>query len=107
MSLLGELNYFLSLQIIQSNKGIFIHQTKYVKDILRKFHFEYWKAVSTPMTVGCNLSKEDESKNVDKKSDRSIIGSCYMLQPPGQTSSKLLGWLLDSNQHQKRVMFNQ
>ena len=30
MSLLGELNYFLGLQIIQSNKGIFIHQTKYV-----------------------------------------------------------------------------
>ena len=75
MSLLGELNYFLGLQIIQSNKGIFIHQTKYVKDILRKFHFEDCKPVSTPMTVGCKLTKEDESKNVDKKSYRSMIGS--------------------------------
>ena len=75
MSLLGELNYFLGLQIIQSNKGIFIHQTKYVKDILRKFHFEDCKPMSTPMTVGCKLSKEDESKNVDQKSYRSMIGS--------------------------------
>ena len=37
MSLLGELNFFLGLQIIQSNEGIFIHQTKYIKDMVKKF----------------------------------------------------------------------
>ena len=40
MSLLGELNFVLGLQNIQSNEGIFIHQTKYIKDMLRKFEFE-------------------------------------------------------------------
>ena len=70
MSLLGELNFFPGLQIIQSNEGIFIHQTKYIKDMLRKFKFEDCKLVNTPMTVGCKLSKEDESKYVDQKSYR-------------------------------------
>ena len=75
MSLHGELNFFLGLQIIQSNEGIFIHQTKYIKDMLKKFKFEDCKPVSTPMTVGCKLSKEDESKDIDKKSSRSMIRS--------------------------------
>ena len=75
MYLLGELNFLPGLQIIQSNEGIFIHQAKYVKDMLRKFRFEDCKLVSTPMTMGCKLSKEDESKDVDQKSYRSMIGS--------------------------------
>ena len=37
MSLLGELDFFLGLQIVQSKKGIFIHQSKCVKDMLKKF----------------------------------------------------------------------
>ena len=56
MSLLGELNFFPELQIIQSNEEFFIHQTKYVNDMLRKFQFEECKPVSTPMTVGCKLN---------------------------------------------------
>ena len=40
MSLLGELNLFLGLQIIQSKRGFFIHQSKYVKDILKRFQLE-------------------------------------------------------------------
>ena len=75
MSLLGELNFFLGFQIVQSKRGIFIHQSKYVKDMLKKFKFEYCKPFCTPMTTGCKLSKEDESKEVDPKHYRSIIGS--------------------------------
>ena len=37
MSMLGELNFFLGLQIIQSKDGIFLHQSKYVNDMLRRF----------------------------------------------------------------------
>ena len=36
MSLLGELNFFVGFQIVQSKRGIFIHQSKYVKDMLKK-----------------------------------------------------------------------
>jgi hypothetical protein len=74
MSMLGELNFFIGLQIIQTKIGFFIHQSKYVKDMLKKFQLEDCKAVSTPMTVGCKLSKDDESKIVDTKYYRSMIG---------------------------------
>jgi hypothetical protein len=75
MSMLGELNFFLGLQIIKSKRGFFIHQSKYVKDMLKRFQLEDCKPVSTPMTVGCKLSKDDESKTVDTKYYRSMIGS--------------------------------
>ena len=68
MSFLGEPNFFLRLQIVQSKEEIFIHQSKYVKDMLKMFKFEDCKPVSTPMIVGCKLSKEVESKTVYQKS---------------------------------------
>jgi hypothetical protein len=49
MSLLGYLYLFLGLQICQSNKGIFISQTKYIKEMLKKFGMTYCKPVNTPM----------------------------------------------------------
>jgi hypothetical protein len=51
MSMLGELSFFLGLQISQSNKGIFISQMKYTKEMLNKFKMEYCKPFSTPMTT--------------------------------------------------------
>ena len=65
MSLLGELKFFLGLQIFELNNGIFISQSKYIKEMLNKFGMEDCKPVSTPMTIGCKLSKDDESKEVD------------------------------------------
>ena len=55
MSLFGELKFFLGLQISQLNNGIFISQSKYIKEMLNKFGMEYFKPVSTPMTIGCKL----------------------------------------------------
>lgn len=75
MSLLGEMNFFLGLHISQLNDGIFISQSKYIKEMLKKFGMEDCKRVSTPMITGCKLSKDDESKEVDKKLYRSMIGS--------------------------------
>ena len=60
MSLLGELKFFLGLQISQQNNGIFISQSKYIKEMLKKFGMEDYKPISTPMTTGCKLSKDDE-----------------------------------------------
>ena len=75
MSFLGQMNFFLGLQIVQCKKGIFIHQYKYIKVMLKKFHLEDCKLVFTPMIVGCKLSKEDESKDVYPKHYISMIGS--------------------------------
>jgi hypothetical protein len=48
MSLLGELSLFLGLQICQINQGIFISQTKYIREMLKRFSMEYSKPVITP-----------------------------------------------------------
>ena len=73
--MLGELTFFLALQVSQSEKGIFISQTKYIKEMLKKFKMEESKPVSTPMVTSCKLSKNDESLEVDHTMYRSMIGS--------------------------------
>ncbi len=61
MSLLGELTYFLGLQVQQNKDGIFLSQTKYLNQILKKYGMEDSKPVCTPMVIGCSLSSNDES----------------------------------------------
>eukprot|EP00253_Pinus_taeda_P026574 PITA_26574 len=75
MSLLGELTYFLGLQISQQKKGIFICQAKYIKEMLKKFKIEYCKPVLTPMVTSCKLSIDGSSKDVDQRLYKSMIGS--------------------------------
>jgi hypothetical protein len=75
MSMIGELSYFLGLQVKQSSAGIFISQEKYLKEMLKKFQMEDSSPVSTPMVVGCKLSKDDISPDVDQSSYCSMIGS--------------------------------
>ena len=73
--MLGELTLFLGLQVYQKEKGIFISQNKYIKDMLKRFKMEDSKAVGTLMITGCKLSKDDESLEVDHTMYRSMIGS--------------------------------
>ena len=75
MSMLGELTFFLGLQVSQSEKGIFISQTKYIKEMLKKFNMEESIPVSTFMVTGCKLIKDDKSLEVDHTMYRSMIGS--------------------------------
>jgi len=66
MSMLGELSFFLGLQVNQMNNGIFISQIKYVKEMLKNFTMEDCKPVSTPMMIGYKLSKDDQAPLVDQ-----------------------------------------
>eukprot|EP00253_Pinus_taeda_P017313 PITA_17313 len=79
MSLLGELTYFLGLQIQQNEGRIFLSQTKYLKQILKKYSMEDAKPVCTPMVTGCSLSANDESAAVHQPTYRSMIGSILYL----------------------------
>ena len=79
MSLLGELTYFLGLQVQQGKDGIFLSQEIYLKQILKKYGMEYCKLVSTPMVTGCNLSSHDDSPMVNRPEYRSMIGSLLYL----------------------------
>jgi hypothetical protein len=75
MSLLGELSFFLGLQICKSNQGFFISPTKYVIEMLKRFKMEDCKPVITPMQTSCKLSKDDDSKSTYQRKYRSMIGS--------------------------------
>jgi hypothetical protein len=92
MSLLGELSFFLGLQICQRNQGTFISQTKYIREMLKRFGMEDCKLVNTPMQTNCELSKDDDSKSTDQRHYMSMIGNLlyvktcipYVMQTVGQ-----------------------
>ena len=73
MSMFGEIKFFFGLQVYQMKQGIFITQSKYIKEILKTFGMEDSKLVSTPMVTGHKLSKNDDSTNVNKTLYRSMI----------------------------------
>ncbi|GJR80453.1 putative ribonuclease H-like domain-containing protein [Tanacetum coccineum] len=79
MSSIGELTFFLGLQVKQKNDGIFISQDKYVADILKKFDFVIVKTTSTPIETNKALLKDEEAKDVDVHLYRSMIGSLMYL----------------------------
>jgi hypothetical protein len=79
MSMMGELQLFLGLQIKQSKEGTFVHQAKYTKDIVRKFKMEDSKAMMTPMSTTTALDADEEGEHVDQKEYRSMIGSLLYL----------------------------
>jgi hypothetical protein len=79
MSSMGELTFFLGLQVKQSYEGIFINQDKYVAEILRKFNFADSKMASTPMDSEKQLPKDLDGENVDVHTYRSMIGSLMYL----------------------------
>ncbi|GJT27689.1 putative ribonuclease H-like domain-containing protein [Tanacetum coccineum] len=79
MSSMGELTFFLGLQVQQKKDGIFISQDKYVADILKKFDFATVKTASTPMESNKALVKDEEADSVDVHLYRSMIGSLMYL----------------------------
>eukprot|EP00253_Pinus_taeda_P018443 PITA_18443 len=79
MSLIGELTYFLALQIQQTEGGIFLSQTKYLKQILKKYRMEDSKPVCTLMVIGYSLSANDDSTAVHQPTYRSMVGSILYL----------------------------
>ncbi|GJU26470.1 putative ribonuclease H-like domain-containing protein [Tanacetum coccineum] len=79
MSSMGELTFFLGLQVTQKDDGIFISQDKYVDEILKKFGFSTVKTASTPMETSKSLMKDENAKDVDVYLYRSMIGSLMYL----------------------------
>ncbi|GKB32440.1 putative ribonuclease H-like domain-containing protein [Tanacetum coccineum] len=78
-SSMGELAFFLGLQVTQKDDGIFISQDKYVDEILKKFSFSTVKTASTPMETSKPLLKDAEAEDVDVHLYRSMIGSLMYL----------------------------
>lgn len=83
MSLMGELNFFLGLQVHQSKRGIFVNQSKYTKDLLKKFKMDQSKAAKTPMSSTLSLDQDKTGYKVDRKS---TSGCCQLL------GASLISW---------------
>nr|GFA26273.1 ribonuclease H-like domain, reverse transcriptase, RNA-dependent DNA polymerase [Tanacetum cinerariifolium] len=79
MSAMGELNFFLGLQVLQKEDGIFLSPDKYVGDILKKFGYTDVRSSNTPMDKENPWGKEGTGKDVDLHFYRSMIGSLTYL----------------------------
>ena len=79
MSMTGELNFFLGLQIKQTKNGIFISQTKYCKELVNKFGMENVKQMVTYMSTACYLDKDEAGKSIDIKKYKDMIISLIYL----------------------------
>ena len=79
MSMIGELNYFLGLQICQSDSSILISQSKNAKNLVKKFGLESASSVRTTMSPNVKLIVDLLGKSVDHSLYRSMIGSLLYL----------------------------
>ena len=75
MSMMGELNFFIGVQIKQLKKRTFINQAKYIRDLLKRFNMEETKTMKTPMSSSIKLDMDEKGKLVNSTMYRGMIGS--------------------------------
>ena len=79
MSMIGEFNYFLRLQIKQLKDNIFINQDKYIKDLLKRFKMEDAKTMATLMSSSIKLINEEQGKSINTTMYKGMMGSLIYL----------------------------
>ncbi|GJX58587.1 retrovirus-related pol polyprotein from transposon TNT 1-94 [Tanacetum coccineum] len=79
MSMIGKISFFLGLQILQSPRGIFINQSKYALESLKKYDMESSDPVDTPMVEKSKLDEDTQGKAVDPTHYRGMIGTLMYL----------------------------
>ncbi|GJU55691.1 putative ribonuclease H-like domain-containing protein [Tanacetum coccineum] len=79
MSMMGKTSFFLGLQISQSPRGIFINQSKYAIESLKKYGFDSYDLLDTPMVEKSKLDEDKEEKAIDPSHYRGMIGTLLYL----------------------------
>ncbi|GKA58965.1 retrovirus-related pol polyprotein from transposon TNT 1-94 [Tanacetum coccineum] len=79
MSMMGKISFFLGLQISQSPKGIFLNQSKYALESLKKYGMESSDPVDTPMVEKSKLDEDTQGKAVDPTHYRGMVGTLMYL----------------------------
>jgi hypothetical protein len=79
ISMMGELTFFLGIQVKQTKQCTFVHQAKYTKDLMKKVNMAVLKPVSTPMSSAASLGPDEDGEVVDQREYRSMIGSLLYL----------------------------
>ena len=77
--MIEELTCFLGLQIHQQESGIFLSQSKYAKNLVKKFGMESANSIRTPISPNVKLTIDLLGKNVDSSLYRGMIGSLLYL----------------------------
>ena len=75
MSMMGQLNFFLDLQIKQTSNGTMIHQQQYIKKLLKRFGMDSSKPIGTPISPSTKLVMDDGSSPIEEKTYRGMIWS--------------------------------
>jgi hypothetical protein len=75
ISMMGELTFFLGIQLKQMKQGTFVHQAKYIKDLMKKFNMAELNPMSTPMSTTMSLDPDENGEAADQREYRSLIGS--------------------------------
>jgi hypothetical protein len=65
--MMGELTFFLCIQVKQTKQGTFVYQAKYTKDLMKKFNMVELKPVSTPMSSAVSLGPDEDDEAVDQR----------------------------------------
>ena len=79
MSMVGELTYFLGLQVKQTDSGIYINQAKYARNLVKRFELDKAAHARTPMAANAKLTNDPSGESVDVTLYRSIIGCLLYL----------------------------
>nr|GEY61490.1 retrovirus-related Pol polyprotein from transposon TNT 1-94 [Tanacetum cinerariifolium] len=79
MSMMGQMSFFLGLQVSQNPRGIFINQSKYALKILKKYGFDTSPSIDTPMAELPKLDEDTGGKLIDPTRYRRMVGSLMYL----------------------------
>jgi hypothetical protein len=77
MSMMGELTFFLGIQVKQTKQGTFVHQDKYTKDLMKKFNMPELKPLSTSVSSATSLGPDEDGEAVDQREYRSVVLGFY------------------------------
>lgn len=79
MTGLGQMRYFLGIEVLQSQEGIFICQKKYTQEVLERFNMDKCNPVHNPIVPGCKLMRDENGVRVDSTQYKQLIGSLMYL----------------------------
>lgn len=79
MTDLGGMKYFLGVEVIQGEQGIFINQQKYAEEILERYGMESCNSVRNPIVPGHKLTRPGAGENVDPTTFKQLVGSLRYL----------------------------
>jgi hypothetical protein len=96
MFMVGELTFFLGIQVKQMKQGTYVHQSKYIKDLMTKFNMAELKPVSTLMSSVASLGPDEDGDTVDQReymrvtrpNIQFVVGLCARFQASPRSSHR-------------------